>query len=131
MSAILGTVTGLCTYCSSPSTLYNVAEYLMLVYRVCLNSLLTMDSIPSTSYHLLWIWSLESIECLETCSHQWQVISPLIFLGIHQCPLIDGFFKCSNSTPLFVLFECTQYIDTHFHHRWVALHLLMGYLNDQ
>ena len=72
MSAIPGTVTSSCTSCSlSSSTLYSVTEYLMLVDGGCLDSLLPVDSIPSTSNHLFWNRSLESFECLETYSNQW------------------------------------------------------------
>ena len=48
----------------------------------CLSSLLPVDFIPSTPYHLFWDWNLESFfECLETCSHQWQVLLPLTVFG--------------------------------------------------
>ena len=61
MSSIPGTIIGLCTSCSIPSTLYNVAElHLMLVDGGCLNSLLPADFIPSTLDHLFWDRSLES-----------------------------------------------------------------------
>ena len=93
MSVIPGTVTGSCTSCLSSSTLYIIAEYPVLVDGGFLNALLPANSIPSTSNHLFWNKSLESIECLETCNHQWQVISPSTVLEIHQCPLIDGFFQ--------------------------------------
>ena len=61
--------------------------------RGYLNALLLVDSIPSTSNHLLWNRIVESFEFLETYSHQWYVLSPSTVLGIHKCPLIDGFFQ--------------------------------------
>ena len=70
MSAILVTITGSFTSYSSPSTLYSVAEYLMLVDGGCLNALLPVDSIPSTSDHLFCDRSLESFEFLKAYSHQ-------------------------------------------------------------
>ena len=85
--------TGSCISCSSPSTLYTVAEYLMLVDGEFLNALLPADSIPSNSNHLFWDRSLESFECLETYSH------------LHKCPInvpwsMDS-FKFSTLTHLF------------------------------
>ena len=71
MSAIPGTITGSCTSCSLiSSTLYILAEYLVLDGGGCLNALLPTNSIPSTSYHLFWNRILESFECLEIYSHQ-------------------------------------------------------------
>ena len=67
------TGTGLSTLWSSPSTLYSFVEYLMLDDGGCLNALLPSDFIPSTPDHLE---SRVIFECLETCSHQWQVLSP-------------------------------------------------------
>ena len=91
MSAIPGTVTGSCTLWSSPSTLYSFDEYVMLDDGGCLNALLPVDFIPSTSDHLFWDWSLESFWV------PWDLQSSVAgslaidsFLGIHQCPLIDG-----------------------------------------
>ena len=75
---------------ASSSKLSSVVVYLVLVDGGCLNALLTADSIPSNSYNLLWNRDLDSIGCLETCSHQWQVLSPSADLGKHECPLIDG-----------------------------------------
>ena len=104
MSTIPGTITGSCTLWLSPSTLYSFAEYLMLDDEGCINALLLVDFIPSTLYHLFWDMNLESFfECLETCSHQWWVLSPSIVLGIHQCPLIDRSSQCSTLTHLFTL----------------------------
>ena len=40
-------------------------------------------------YSGIGFWSY--FECLETCSHHWQDPLPSTVLGIHQCPLIDGF----------------------------------------
>ena len=72
MLAILGIVTSPCTSCSLiSSTLYSVAEYLMSIDGGYLNSLLLIDSIPSTSDNLFWNRSLESFEFLETYSHRW------------------------------------------------------------
>ena len=97
MSSIPGTVTGSCTLWLSPSTLYSFAEYLMLDDGGCLNALLPLDFIPSTSDHLLWDWNLESFWV------PWDLQSSVagslaidIFLGIHQCPLIDGSSQVFN-----------------------------------
>ena len=78
------------------SKLSSVVEYIMFVVGGFLNSLLPTDSIPLNFDHLLWIRDLDSIECLDTCIDQWQVLSPSTILGIHQCPLIDGFFQVFN-----------------------------------
>ena len=51
----------------------------------CLNSLLPVDFIPSNSDHLLWDWNLESSVAGSLTINS--------FLGIHQCPLIDGPFQ--------------------------------------
>ena len=56
---IPSTDTSSCTLWSSPSTLYNFAEYLMLDDGGCLNAL-PVDFIPSTSDHLFWDRNLES-----------------------------------------------------------------------
>ena len=49
----------------SSSKSFILVAYLVLVDGGCPNSLLPVDSIPSTSDHLFWNRSLESIECLE------------------------------------------------------------------
>ena len=46
---------------SSPSTLYSFVEYLVLDHGGCLIALLPANFIPSTWYHLLWDWNLESV----------------------------------------------------------------------
>jgi hypothetical protein len=53
-----------------------IALYLMLTDERCLNALLSVGLLPSTSTHLFWKRGLESYEYLEACSHQWQVLSP-------------------------------------------------------
>jgi hypothetical protein len=45
------------------------ALYLMLTDERCLNALLLVRLLPSTSTHLFWKWDLESYEYLEACSH--------------------------------------------------------------
>ena len=97
MSAIPGTVTGSCTLWSSPSTLDSFAEYLVLDDGGCLNSILPVDFIPLTSDHLFWDWNLESFWV------PWDLQSSVAgslaiesFLGIHQCPLIDGSSQVFN-----------------------------------
>ena len=62
-----------------------------------LNSLLPVDFIPLTSDHLLWDWNLESFWV------PWDLQSSVVgslaidsFLGIHQCPLIDGSSQVFN-----------------------------------
>ena len=85
-------VTGSCTLWSSPSTLSSFVEYLMLDDGGCLNALLPVDFIPLTLDHLFWDWNLDS--CLSAL--RLAVISGRFsrhrqFLGLHQCPLIDGF----------------------------------------
>ena len=60
MSAIPGTDTSSCTLWLSPSTLYSLAEYLVLDDEGCINALLPADFIPSTSDHLFWDRNLES-----------------------------------------------------------------------
>ena len=94
MSTIPDTDIGSCTLWSSPSTLYNFTKYLMLDDGGCLNSLLPADFIPSTSDHLFWDRNLESFWV------PWDLQSSVVgslaidsFLGIHQCPLIDGSFQ--------------------------------------
>ena len=105
MLTIPATVTSSCTLWSSPSTLYSFVEYLVLDDGGCLNALLPMDFIPSNSDHLFWDWSIESF--LVPWDLQSSVAGSLAinnFLGIHQCPLIDGFsLKYSTSTHLFTL----------------------------
>ena len=107
-SAIPGTITGSCTLWSSPSTLYNFAKYLMLDDGGCLNSILLVDFIPLNSDHLFWDRNLESFWV------PWDLQSLVAgslaidsFLGIHQCPLIDGSFQVfdlnTTSTHLFTL----------------------------
>ena len=91
MSAIPDTVTSSCT--SYSFEFFQIIQHSCaphVGWWGCLNSLLPADSIPSTLYHLLWNRDLDSIECLDTYSHQWQVLFPSIVLGIHQCSLIDG-----------------------------------------
>ena len=61
MSVILGIIAGLFTSSPISSTLYTIAEYIVLVDGECLNALLPMDSILSTSNHLFWNRILESI----------------------------------------------------------------------
>jgi hypothetical protein len=46
-----------------------IVLYLMLTDERCLNSLLSLGLLPSTSAHLLWKQGLESYEYLEACSH--------------------------------------------------------------
>jgi hypothetical protein len=45
------------------------ALYLMLTDERCLNALLSVGLLPSTSTHLFWKRDLESYEYLEACSH--------------------------------------------------------------
>ena len=76
----------------SPSTLYNLAEYLMLDDGECLNALLPADFIPSTSDHLFWDWNLESFfSALRLAVISGRFSHHRQSLGIYQCPLIDGF----------------------------------------
>ena len=105
MLAIPGTGAGLSTLWSSPSTLYSFVEYLMLDDGGCLNAPLPADFIPLTSDHLFWDRNLKSFfECLETCSHQWQVLSPSIVSWKYiNVPWSMDPFKCSTSTHLFIL----------------------------
>ena len=103
MSAIPGT--GSSTLWSSPSTLYNFAEYLMLDDGGCLNALLLVDFVPSTSDHLLWDWNLESFWV------PWDLRS-----SVKGSLAIDNFWeyinvpwsmdplKCLTSTHLFTLY---------------------------
>ena len=81
----------------------SVSKYLVLVYERCINSLLLADSIPSNSDHLFWNKSMEFIKCLETWSHQWKILFWLLVLGIHHCPMVDGFFQ---------VFDLNTYIHT-------------------
>ena len=95
---------------SSSSKLSSVVMYLMLLDGGFLNYLLPSDSIPSNSDHLFWSMALESIEFLETCIHQCQVLSPSTVLGIHQCPLIDGLsqgFDLNTSIHTCLIALCT------------------------
>ena len=97
MSAIPGTVTGLCTLWSSPSTLYNFAEYLMLDDEGYLNSLLQVNFIPSTSHHLFWDRNLEScLSSLRLAVISGRFSSHRQSLGVHQCPLINGSSQVFN-----------------------------------
>ena len=92
MSSIPSTITCSCTLWSSPSTLYIFVEYLVLDDVGCLNSLLLADFIPLTSDHLLWDRNLESFWVpwdLQPSVAGFIAIDS--FLGIHQCPLINGF----------------------------------------
>ena len=104
MSAIPGTIIGSCTSCSSPSTLYSIVEYLVLVDGGCLNALLPVDSIPSTSDHLLWDRSLESFWV------PWDLQSSLVgslvidnFGEYINVPWMMDSFKCWTSIHLFTL----------------------------
>ena len=104
MSAIPGTVTGLCTLWSSPSRLYSFVEYLVLDDGGCLNALLPAYFIPSTLDHLFWDRNLES--CLSALRlvvisgrfsrHRqiWEYIN---------VPWSMDSLKCSTSTHLFTL----------------------------
>ena len=65
---------------------------------------LLVDFIPSNSDHLFWDWNLESfLSALRLVvisgrfSHHWQ------FLGIHQCPPIDGSYQ---------VFDLNTYVHT-------------------
>ena len=60
MLVIPGTNTVSCTLWSIPSTLYSLDEYLMLDDEGCINSLLPLYFIPSTSDNLFWDRNLES-----------------------------------------------------------------------
>ena len=113
--------------CLSSSKLSSVAEYLVLVYGGCLNSLLPSDFIPLTSDNLFLDRSIESFEFLETYNNQWQVLLPSIVLGIHQCPLIDGLFQVFDlNTFIHTCQFSLQCLDSHFHYRWVISHLFDG-----
>jgi len=94
MSAILGTVTSSCTLWLSPSTLYSFAKYLMLDDGGFLNALLPVDFIPSNSDHLFRDWNLDSfLSALRLVVISGRFSRHRQFLGIHQCPLIDGSYQ--------------------------------------
>ena len=94
MSAIPSTVTSSCTLWSIPSTLYIFAEYLVLDDGGCLNSLIPVDFIPSNSNHLFWDRNLESFSSsLRLAVINGRFSHHRYFLGIHQCPLINGFYQ--------------------------------------
>ena len=118
--------------CHISSQLSSVVVYLVLVDGGCLNSLLLVDSIPSTLDRLFQNRDLDSIEFLDTFSHQWKVFFPLTYLGIHQCPMIDGFFQVFDlNTSIRTCQISIQYLDSHFHYRWDVSHLLTIYISDQ
>jgi hypothetical protein len=48
----------------------DIALHLMLDDERCLNALLSMGVLPSTSAHLFWNRDLELYEYLEACNHQ-------------------------------------------------------------
>ena len=110
MSSIPGILVRAHLVHSSSSTLSSVVEYLVLVDGGFPKSLLQTDSIPSTSDHLFWNRSLESIQCLENFNHHCQVLSSLTVLGIHQCPLIDGLsdvFELNTYIHICLIALCT------------------------
>ena len=56
-----------------------------------LNALLLADFIPSISNHLFWDWNLESfLSALRLAVISGRFSHHRRYLGIHQCPLIDG-----------------------------------------
>ena len=130
MSAIPSTITGSCTSCSSPSTLYRVSKYLVLFVGGCLNDLLPADSIPSTSDHLFWDRSLESFWV------PWDLQSSMA-----SSITIDIFGNTSMSPDRWILsrvqpqhiysqlLDCTMYLDSHYHHQWDISRLLTVYIN--
>ena len=104
MSVIPGTVTGSCTLWSSPSTSYSFAEYLVLDDGGCLNSLLPVDFIPSTSDHLFWDWSLESfLSALRLAVISGRFSRHQQFWDYINVPWSMDSLKCSTSTHLFTL----------------------------
>ena len=63
----------------------------------CLNALLPADFIPSTSDHLFWDRNLESfLSALRLAVISGRFSRHRQFLGIHQCPLINGSFQVFN-----------------------------------
>ena len=70
----------------------SLAKYLVLDNDGCINALLPADFIPSTSDHLFWDRNLESfLSALRLAVISGRFSRHRQFLGIHQCPVIDGF----------------------------------------
>ena len=71
-----------------------LVEYLVLDDGGCPNALLPADFIPLTLDHLFWDWSLESfLSALGLAVISGRFSRYRQYLGIHQCPLIDGSFQ--------------------------------------
>ena len=109
-----------------------IVEYLMLVDGGFHNSLLQVDSIPSTSYHFLWNRILESIWV------SWDLQSPVVgYLAIDSfgnTSMSHDWWILSSVRPQHIyshLLDCTLYLDSHYHYRWDISCLLMVYINDQ
>ena len=133
MSAIPGTNTSSCTLLSSPSTLYSFVEYPVLDDGGCLNALLLVDFIPSTLDHLFWDWNLESFfSALRLAVINGRFSRHRQFLGIHQCPLIDGSSQVFDLNKfIHTCYFALYYLDSHFRYRRVISHLLVVYINDR
>ena len=106
MLTIPSTVIGSCTLWSILSTSYSFPQYLMLDDGGCINSLLPVDFIPSTSDHLFWDWSLESFWVPWDLQSPVTVASSLTINSLWEyinVPWSMDPFKCSTSTHLFTL----------------------------
>jgi hypothetical protein len=56
-------------FIQSPPNHKALSLYLVSNDERCLNYLLSMGLLPSSSAHLFWKWDLESYEYLEACNH--------------------------------------------------------------
>ena len=99
-----------------PPNYEDLSLYLVLNDERCLTYLLSVGLLPSNSTYLFWKWDLESSEYLDVISGRF---TPHRQLGIHHCPLIDGFFKCLTPTPLFTLVRMYSV-------PWYLISLLVG-----
>ena len=100
--------------------LSSVVEYLMLVDGGWLNALLPADSFPSTSYHLFWNRSLESIWPSDL---QLSVVGPLTIDIFGNTSMSPDRWIISSVRPQHMyshLLDCTLYLDSHFHYRWLS-----------
>ena len=106
MLAIPGTDTSSCTLWLSPSKLYSLPEYLVLDDEGCINALLRVDFIPSTSDHLFWDRNIESFfSALRLAVISGRFSRRRKFWEYINVPWSMHPLKCSTSTHLFTVFS--------------------------
>jgi hypothetical protein len=107
----------------------DISLYLTLDDEICLNALLSVGLLPSTSAHLFWNQDIDLYEYLEACSHQWKVLPPSIVGNTLMSP-DRWIIQVLDLNTLITLVECNQCLETYFNYWWVISRLLTIYLND-